>query len=61
MTAKPRTERLNVRFSGEEIDYLKHAASLNRQSVAEFVRKAINTELRKRGVDAVLMREKDDA
>jgi uncharacterized protein (DUF1778 family) len=53
--------RLIIRATKEEVDYVKHAASLRGLSMAEYVKRAINASLRRQGVDAVLFRERNDA
>jgi uncharacterized protein (DUF1778 family) len=55
--ANTRRVKLVVAVSPDEIDWLKHAAKLSHESVAEYTRKAINARLVKQGVDAVLLRE----
>lgn len=52
-----RADRLILRVTKEEADYVKHAASLSHESVALYVRKAINERLQRHGVNAVLLRE----
>lgn len=52
--------RLIVRVSKDELDYVKHAAALRHLSMAEYVKRAINAQLRREGVDAVLFRESCD-
>ena len=44
--------------SRNEPDWVKHAASLSGMSWREYVRRAVNRELRRQGVDAVLLRER---
>lgn len=56
----PKPARFNMKASADELDWLKHAASLRNLSMSEYVRQAINARLRREGVDAVLFREKDD-
>jgi uncharacterized protein (DUF1778 family) len=52
--------RLILRVSADELDWVKHAASLKSQTLAEYVKRAINASLRREGVDAVLFRQSDD-
>jgi len=51
---------ISISFSKDEYEWLKHAARLRHLSVNEYVRRAINAELVREGVDAVLLREKGD-
>lgn len=55
-----RTVQVELRFSEDETEQLRLAASLKHMTVAEYVRRAINAQLRKEGVDAVLMKEAGD-
>jgi uncharacterized protein (DUF1778 family) len=57
---KPSSERLVVRVSAEELDWLKHAAKLRHRSVSEYVKRALNAQLRREGVDAVLFKLRDE-
>lgn len=52
--------RLIIRATKDELDWVKHAASLRHLSITEYVKRAINASLRHEGVDAVLFRESDD-
>ena len=47
---------LEVLVKRDELDWLKHASKLRRLSVSEYVKRAVNTQLCKEGVDAVLFR-----
>ena len=47
-------DRIIIRCSDEEADWLKHAAKLRRQTVSRYVKTAINESLIDQGVDAVL-------
>ncbi len=58
--ARTPSRSLLIRASREELDQLRHAASLRRVAVAEYIKRALNTQMRKEGVDAVLFRESDD-
>jgi hypothetical protein len=49
-----------LRLTLEEHDYVKHAASLKSLSMSEYIKRAINAQLRREGVDAVLIRQSDD-
>lgn len=51
---------LLIRASREELEQLRLAAKLRHLSVAEYVKRALNTQMRKEGVDAVLFRQSDD-
>lgn len=51
--------RIPIVVSLDEYDWVKHAASLRGLSVAEYVKRAINAQLRREGVDAVLIRERE--
>lgn len=51
---------LGVNVSAEEFQYVRHAAELACLSQQQFVKRAINSALRKMGVDAVLLRLKED-
>ena len=51
---------LVVRGTQQEIDWVKHAASLRHLSVSEYVKRAVNAQLRKEGVDAVLFELLDE-
>jgi len=44
----------------EMVDYLRHAASLRHLSIRNYVREAINRQLCKEGVDAMLLPEASD-
>jgi len=44
----------------EEQKWVEHAARLRDLSLVEYVRRAINAQLRREGVDAVLLHESDD-
>jgi predicted DNA binding CopG/RHH family protein len=57
--ARKAPTRIVIRASEDELDWVKHAASLRQMSLAEYVKRAINTQLRREGVDAVLFRERD--
>jgi hypothetical protein len=46
-----------LRAEKVEIDWLRHAASLKRVTVVEYIRRAINVQLCADGVDAVLFQE----
>ena len=50
-----------VTVSQEEYDWIRHAAKLSDMSVREYVRRSINLALRKQGVDAVLLAERERA
>lgn len=47
-------------LSEEEHDWVRHAAALRSLSLDEYVKRAINAQLRHEGVDAVLLRQSDD-
>ena len=51
---------LLIRATREELEWLRHAASLAHLPVGEYVKEALNTRMRKEGVDAVLFRLKSD-
>ncbi len=51
---------VSVSFTAEEADWLRHAAELSHLPFDEFVRRAINEQLVRMGVDAVLLRTSDD-
>lgn len=47
-----------VPMTADELEWVRHAASLRAVPAAEYVRQAINTRLSHEGVDAVLLRER---
>lgn len=47
---------LTIRLSAEELAWIKHAARLKHETVATYVKLAINNRLCSAGVDAVLLR-----
>ena len=51
---------IKIPASRDEIEQLDLAASLRDLSVLEYVRRALNAQMRREGVDAVLFRESDD-
>ncbi len=57
---RPKAARLIIRTTAEELDWVKHAADLRGLSMAEYVTRAINVQLRREGGDAVLFRQSDD-
>lgn len=59
MRHKPTDARLIIRATKDEVDWVKHAADLRGLSMAEYVKRAINAQLQREGVDAVLFRESD--
>lgn len=59
-TRKEKPKTLSIHGSHDEIDYVRHAARLVMLSPEDYVKRAINRELRRNGVDAVLFRESGD-
>ena len=51
---------ITITLTKEEREWVAHAARLCRVSLREYVIQAINTRLRREGVDAVLIKEQDD-
>ena len=47
------SSRIIFRATKDEKDWLTHAARLRHLSVSEYIKEAINTRLRREGVDAV--------
>lgn len=58
---RPRLIAIKWYGTDTEHDWLRHAAHLKHMSLAEYVRRAINAQLRREGVDAVLLKESTDA
>lgn len=59
--AQIQRESLMICATPEELDWLRHAASLRRLPVAEYVKEAVNDRMRREGVDAVLFKVKSEA
>lgn len=51
---------LRVQMTADERNWVRHAADLRHLPIEEYVKRAINTQLRHEGVDAVLIRQSDD-
>ncbi len=50
---------LVIRGTKEELDWLRHAARLRRVPVVEYAKRALNAQMRREGVDAVLFKESE--
>lgn len=57
--SRTKNDRIIIRTTVEEREWVTHAASLRGLSLAEYVRRAINVSLRHEGVDAVLFLERE--
>ena len=51
--------RIVIRASADENRQIRLSARLRHQSVAEYVKRALNASLRHQGIDAVLFRERE--
>ncbi len=51
---------IRVEMTLDERNWVRHAADLRHLPIEEYVKRAINAQLRKEGVDAVLIRQSDD-
>jgi len=58
--AKGRIQSLLIMATRDEFDQVKLAARLRHMPIEEYVKRAVNAQMRKEGVDAVLFRESDD-
>jgi hypothetical protein len=55
-----RRRRIELYATREEYEQVKLAASLRHLSMPEYIRQALNAQMRREGVDAVLFEERDD-
>lgn len=55
-----RTRLIRVEVTSNEKHHVQHAAGLRGLTTSEYVKRAINAQLRREGVDAVLIRQSDE-
>ena len=53
-------QRMELYATRDEYEQVKLAARLRHLSVPEYIRRALNAQMRSEGVDAVLFEERDD-
>jgi hypothetical protein len=56
---KTKAREVIIRATADEYNWLAHAADLRHLSVGEYVKRAINAQFCREGVDAVLFRERE--